>query len=104
MSTAIDTAGGNELWTAALEQLERKYSKPIYEMWLKPMRLIDLTTSEIVLTVHSKFARDWVENRLKNDISLVLRGLLGADIALRFVVVNDGAHPSEILVQPGSLP
>jgi len=80
--------GTSELWLAALEQLERKYSKPIFEMWLKPMRLVDLTSSEIVLSVHSNFARDWVENRLKKDIAAVLAGVLGAEIGLRFVVAD----------------
>jgi chromosomal replication initiator protein len=93
------TVGTSELWLAALEQLERKYSKPIFEMWLKPMRLVDLTSSEIVLSVHSNFARDWVENRLKKDITAVLAGVLGAEIGLRFVVAEsgegDGAHPAE---------
>ncbi len=90
MSSAIGTAGTAELWSAALEQLERKYSKPIFEMWLKPMRLVELGPAEIVLSVHSNFARDWVENRLKNDISHVLHGLLGEAIALRFVVADGG--------------
>ncbi|GAC1408313.1 MAG: chromosomal replication initiator protein DnaA [Candidatus Velthaea sp.] len=92
MSTAIGTAGTTELWTAALEALERKYSKPIFEMWLKPMRLVELGASEIVLSVHSNFARDWVENRLKSDIAEVLHSLLGADIGLRFIVATDGAE------------
>src|SRR5476649_1932502 len=89
MGSAIGTAGTAELWTAALEALERKYSKPIYEMWLRPMRLLELGSSEIVLSVHSNFARDWVENRLKNDIADVLHGLLGAEIGLRFVVAEN---------------
>ncbi|MGD0475168.1 MAG: chromosomal replication initiator protein DnaA [Candidatus Velthaea sp.] len=111
MSSAIGTAGTVELWSAALEQLERKYSKPIYEMWLKPMRLVELGPAEIVLSVHSNFARDWVENRLKTDISHVLHGLLGEAIALRFVVADGGdgadgrpAAPSAIQVpQPEEL-
>jgi len=93
------TVGTSELWLAALEQLERKYSKPIFEMWLKPMRLVDLTSSEIVLSVHSNFARDWVENRLKKDITAVLAGVLGAEIGLRFVVAEagdtDAGQPTE---------
>ncbi len=89
------TVGTSELWLAALEQLERKYSKPIFEMWLKPMRLVDLTSSEIVLSVHSNFARDWVENRLKNDIASVLAGVLGAEIGLRFVVADQAAAGGE---------
>ena len=78
-----------ELWNAALASLERKYSKPIFEMWLKPIRPIAMSDSEIVLSVQSPFARDWVENRLKRDISDVLTELLGATIALRFVVTPE---------------
>jgi chromosomal replication initiator protein len=93
MSSAIGTAGTAELWSAALDALERKYSKPIFEMWLKPMRLVELGAAEIVLSVHSNFARDWVENRLKNDIAHVMHDLLGETIPLRFVVADnpDGA-------------
>ncbi len=79
----------NELWNAALASLERKYSKPIFEMWLKPIRPIAMSDVEIVLSVQSPFARDWVENRLKGDISDVLTELLGATLALRFVVAPE---------------
>jgi chromosomal replication initiator protein len=41
------------------------------------------------MSVQSPFARDWVENRLRGDISEVLTELLGATIALRFVVAAD---------------
>src|SRR5579884_1446413 len=80
------TAAPHDLWSAALERLEPRYNKPVFEMWLKPMRLIDLSPSEIVLAVQTTFARDWVENRLKGDITKVLHELLGAEIALRVVV------------------
>jgi chromosomal replication initiator protein len=90
MSLAIEQSRfSNELWNAALAALERKYSKPIFEMWLKPIRPVAMSESEIVLSVQSAFARDWVENRLKGDISEVLTELLGATIALRLVVAAD---------------
>ena len=90
MSLAVGQTGiSNELWNAALASLERRYSKPIFEMWLKPIRPIAMSDVEIVLSVQSSFARDWVENRLKGDISDVLTELLGATIALRFVVTEE---------------
>jgi len=100
MSLAVDQPGiSNELWNAALASLERKYSKPIFEMWLKPIRPIAMSESEIVLSVQSPFARDWVENRLKGDISEVLTELLGATLALRFVVA-----PEAVSVAPAPQP
>jgi chromosomal replication initiator protein len=92
MGLAVGHAGvSNELWNAALAALEPKYSKPVFEMWLKPIRPIAMSDVEIVLSVQSAFARDWVENRLKADISEVLTELLGATLNLRFVVVEDTA-------------
>jgi chromosomal replication initiator protein len=96
MGIAVGQTGvSNELWNAALAALEPKYSKPVFEMWLKPMRPIAMSDVEIVLSVQSPFARDWVENRLKADISSVLSELLGATLDLRFVVAEEAAVPGE---------
>jgi chromosomal replication initiator protein len=94
MHTSLAAAQTSDLWAAALERLEPRYNKPVFEMWLKPMRLVDLTPDEIVLAVNTTFARDWVENRLKSDITGVLHDILGAEIALRVVVDPGGAAES----------
>src|SRR5277367_1753487 len=86
MHTSLADAQTSDLWAAALDLLEPRYNKPVFEMWLKPMRLVELTPNEIVLAVNTSFARDWVENRLKNDITSVLHDILGAEISLRVVV------------------
>jgi chromosomal replication initiator protein len=94
------TAITSDLWTSALEVLERKYSKPIFEMWIKPMRLVSLTGTDVVLSVHSNFARDWVENRLRGDISEVLKALLGREVSLHFTVSEGSDTSSRSAVSP----
>src|SRR5579875_2094628 len=94
------TAITSDLWTSALEVLERKYSKPIFEMWIKPMRLVSLTGTDVVLSVHSNFARDWVENRLRGDISEVLKALLGREVSLHFTVSEGSDTSSRSVVSP----
>jgi chromosomal replication initiator protein len=84
-----------ELWQSALAALERRYSKPVFEMWLKPMRPVALADGALTLCVQSPFARDWAENRLKPDLIEVLSGLLGQDVSLRFVVSHEGPGPAE---------
>jgi len=84
----------NELWQSALGALEQKFSKPIFEMWIKPIRFVSLSGSELILAVQSNFARDWVENRLKNQIRDVLTDVLGAELELRFTVAAEQAEPA----------
>jgi chromosomal replication initiator protein len=87
----------SELWVTALAALERKFTKPVFEMWIKPIRLISLHGKELLLCVPSNFARDWVENRLKSEIAQVLGELFGADVDLRFTVAEtaEGEAPVE---------
>jgi len=96
MGSVVEQIGvSNELWAAALGALEPRYTKPTFEMWLKPMRVIEMNENRIVLSVQSPFARDWVENRLRADIAEVLLDLLGAAIDLQFVVVAGAAEGDE---------
>src|SRR5579884_3321362 len=83
-----------ELWQSALTALERTFSKPIFEMWIKPMQPVSLSGNELLLAVQNKFARDWVENRLKAQIAEVLVEVFGAEIELQFTVADptEGAN------------
>ena len=94
----------NELWQSALSALESKFSKPIYEMWIKPMRLVSLTGSELLLSVQNGFARDWVENRLKPQIVEVLAGIFGSGIELQFVVAPEAGEGEAAVSAASPLP
>jgi chromosomal replication initiator protein len=82
----------NDLWQSALTALERKFSKPIFEMWIKPLRLVSLTGDELLLAVQNNFARDWVENRLKGQIADVLGEIFGAAVQVHFTVLAEAAE------------
>ncbi len=93
-ATALQTKG-EYLWQSCLGELESRFSKPIFEMWIKPMRIENLSTDEVTLTVQNAFAKDWAENRLKSTIVGTLAEIIGSPISVRFVidesVVSDDA-------------
>ncbi|MDQ6768034.1 MAG: chromosomal replication initiator protein DnaA [Candidatus Eremiobacteraeota bacterium] len=74
------------LWQSCLGELENRFTKPIFEMWIRPMRVERLTTDEVTLTVQNAFAKDWAENRLKSTIVATLAEIIGSPISVRFVV------------------
>lgn len=95
----------NELWIAALAELEHRYSKPLFQMWLRPMRVLAFSGTEIELGVQTKFARDWAENHLKDEISQTLAGLTGAPVEVRFTVArseNAAPAPAAVLEAPAA--
>ncbi|MDQ6827210.1 MAG: chromosomal replication initiator protein DnaA [Candidatus Eremiobacteraeota bacterium] len=94
----------NELWQSALGALEGTFSKPIFEMWIKPMRLVSLTGSELVLAVPSNFARDWVENRLKGKIASVLSELFDTTLEVQLTVAAGHTDIAPTLRESPSAP
>ncbi len=92
MALAINSDISNELWQTALDTLERTFSKPVFEMWIKPIRFISFHGSELHLAVHSKFAQDWVGSKLRGQMIGVLSELFGTPASsLRLSV----AEPTE---------
>ena len=90
MGSAIGRSGlPSELWSKALYVLERKHSKPVFETCLRPIRPIAMSETELILTVQSRFARDWLERHLEASICEALGDLLGRPFAVRFVVATD---------------
>src|ERR1700722_14316067 len=99
MALAIGNSDiSNELWQSALGILEANFSKPVFEMWIKPMRFVSYQGNELHLAVHSKFAREWVGTKLQPHILDVLGEVFGTDLELRLSVhePNDpsGAPPA----------
>jgi len=88
--------GTNEeyLWQSCLSALENRFTKPIFETWIKPMRVQRMTTDEITLAVQNAFAKDWAENRLKVTILGTLTEIMGAPMNVRFVVDDAVVDPS----------
>jgi chromosomal replication initiator protein len=92
MPLAINSDISNELWQSALDTLERTFSKPVFEMWIKPIRFISFHGNELHLAVHSKFAQDWVGSKLRAQMIGVLSELFGTSVELRLSVAEQSEH------------
>ncbi len=95
MMEIAPTPAGESIWDACLGVLERKFSTPVFETWLKPMRVEAMTSEEFSLRVPNRFAKEWVEGRLKSAIQGVISEILGYPIGIRFVV-----DPSLLAITP----
>ena len=87
-ATAVETNEGF-LWQNCLAHLEAKLTTPVFESWIKPIRVHRLSADEITLMVPTPFHKEWAENRLKTTISGALSELLGEPINIRFVIDPD---------------
>ena len=83
-----------EVWTEALQLIERQLTRPSYEAWLRNTRPVSLEGDRLVLAVPNQFARDWVLERCSGAIVDSLRRVVGHDVRLEVVVEPQPTPPA----------
>jgi len=82
-----------QLWTAALEQLQRQMTQATFDSWVKDTHLITANNGTWQIGVKSEFAKEWLENRLLTTIQRTVANLVGHGIELDFVVDTPEPEP-----------
>lgn len=79
----------DQVWQAAMGELQLQMSKPTFETWVKPSRVVRYERLDgqdiFVIGVPSENIRDWLETRLLNSFQRSLTGILGRTADIRFV-------------------
>ncbi|MFD1040320.1 chromosomal replication initiator protein DnaA [Virgibacillus byunsanensis] len=92
-----------ELWTATLEKVEEKISKPSFDTWLKNTQAESLDEDSLIISAPNEFARDWLEGRYTNLISEVLSDITGANLTIKFIIPESNTQVDEINAAPKTM-
>ncbi len=76
----------NELWQAALGQLQLQVTHANYETWLRDTTGLAFRDGVFVIAVPSNFVADWLSNRLQALIAKTLSRIIGEPVQLAFQV------------------
>lgn len=87
-----------QLWQAALGQLQMEMPRAAFDTWVRDTELLTYEDGSFVIGVRNAYARDWLEDRLLSTVKRVLTGILGRTVEVRFVVwhedsVDDSPEP-----------
>lgn len=94
----------DELWSATLEKVEEKVSKPSFDTWLKNTKAEKLQEDTLVISAPNEFARDWLEGRYTILISEILFELTGASLTTKFVIPETNEGTDSVSTTPKSIP
>ncbi len=86
-----------ELWKAALGQIELSISKANFITWFKNTALLSISDGSVSIAVPNGFAKEWLENKYNLYILRALRDISGTDIKkiLCIIQAEQGSTPSE---------
>ncbi len=85
-------------WKATLGELELQMTRATFNTWLKDACLLTCDDNVFVIGVRNDYAKDWLENRLRDTILRTLSAIVGRALEIRFVVWAD-----DLIKQPHSI-
>ena len=73
-------------WKATLGELELQMTKATFNTWLKDTSLLRHKDNLYVIGVRNAYAKDWLENRLRDTILRTLSTIASGPAEVQFVV------------------
>ena len=88
-----------ELWQAALEQLQFQISPANFATWLKNTYILSQKDGQLLISVPNNFSKEWLENKYNKIIFHIIRGL---DIEVKEIkyTVDTLAKPKQSSPRP----
>ncbi|MCW5851968.1 MAG: chromosomal replication initiator protein DnaA [Anaerolineae bacterium] len=72
MTIATSPRSHDDVWRAALGELELSVTQPTFETWLKPTCALGLEGDVLLVGTPSAYGKDWLENKLAAEIRRAL--------------------------------
>ena len=79
-----------EIWEAALGELQLQVNKPNYDTWLKDTTGISYQDDLFVVGVPNVFIAEWLTNRLYSVIKRTLASITGGNLHVQFLIQLPG--------------
>jgi chromosomal replication initiator protein len=76
--------GQEEIWERVLVRLEERVGKGSFELWFKPLKLIELKEESALIEAPNRFFREWIEDNYLTHIQEVLLEVANFSGQLKF--------------------
>ena len=73
-------------WSSIEDEMKNKFGKDIFESWLKKIDFIDEFKSYILISVPTRFIRDWITSRYLDQILQIVKNYNRDIIRIEFVI------------------
>ena len=86
-----------EIWQAALGELQLEMTRATFDTWVKPTSLVSYQAGEMVIATPNQYAQEWLSKRLCSTVNRVLTGITGRSMQATFVVWKAPVKARDVL-------
>lgn len=89
----------NDIWQAALGELEVVLSTANFNTWFKDTSILDIDDGKVVVAVPNNFSKEWLQKKYHQDILKTLRKLNNSISTVSYTIAAV-QHPSLVIPSP----
>ena len=83
-------------WTTVQSEMKNKLGLEVYESWLKKINFVEEFNNYILLTVPTRFIRDWITSRYLDQILQIIKNYKKDIIRIEFKIADQKQVRKEI--------
>ena len=76
-------------WSLIQNDMKLKLGKDIYESWLKKINFVEEFNNYILLSVPTRFIRDWITSRYLDQILQIIKNFKKEIIRVEFKIIEE---------------
>jgi len=82
-----------ETWTKTIEAIGAKVGGQAFDLWFRPLKLVQFQDQNIVLEVPNKFFKEWIEDHFPGIISETIKEFINKEVSVKFKVFDKKEDP-----------
>lgn len=75
-----------DVWGKALEAIQKKIDEQTFDLWFKPIKLVQLHDQQAVIEVPNRFFKEWIEDHFHALLAETIEEFLKKQVTLKFIV------------------
>ncbi len=83
-------------WSLVQVEMKNKLGSDIYESWLKKINFVEEFNNYLLLSVPTRFIRDWITSRYLDQILKIVKGYKKDIIRIEFKIIENKKNINEI--------
>lgn len=87
-NSEIRNPKSQELWGAALDELQLQMPRSTFDTWLKNTYIARIEEDRFTIACANPYAKDWLKERLDPKISKTLAGILGRPVTVEYEIAS----------------
>ena len=81
-------------WKVVQSAMREKFGKDIFESWLKKIELTEEYNNYVLISVSTRFIRDWITSRYLDQILQIIKKYKKSILRIEFVIEDKNNNQS----------